>query len=68
MNKNEKFIKLLVRIKMSQFISRAINEAKKSIMQSKHGCVAIYKNKIVARAFNHPNSKHMCIKKTRRDR
>ena len=53
---------------MSQFINRAINEAKKSIMQSKHGCIAIYKNKIVAKAFNYPNSKHMCIKKTRKDR
>ena len=39
--------------KHSDFIQAAINEANKSVMSKKHGCVIVHNNTIVARGYNY---------------
>jgi deoxycytidylate deaminase len=38
---------------MQQYINAAILEARKSNMEQKHGCVIVYKGKIIAKGYNH---------------
>lgn len=39
--------------KHSDFIHAAINEANKSVMSKKHGCVIVHNNTIVSRGYNY---------------
>lgn len=38
---------------MLQFIEIAMKEAKKSKMDQKHGCVIVYKKKVIAKGYNY---------------
>jgi deoxycytidylate deaminase len=38
--------------KFNNFLKKAANVAKKSTMTQKHGCIIVYKNKVVSEAFN----------------
>lgn len=38
---------------MQQYINAAILEARKSNMDQKHGCVIVYKGKIISKGYNH---------------
>lgn len=38
---------------MSNPVKLAISESKKSTMTSRHGCVAVYNGKVVAKGYNY---------------